>query len=160
MGEGPGALACFKTLDTGEVGCDTHTIDVKIPCDHGCTRTQGYWKTHSKTGPAPYDNTWDKVGTKKEHTAFFKTIWTWISVLWTPPTGGNADLIAGKQYVAAALNKLSGAAVPPAVAKALARLEAHFKGEQTLSKSELLAEAGILEKYNEGDLGVAHCDEK
>ncbi len=28
----------------------------------GCTYTQGYWKTHSHQGPAPYDAGWQKLG--------------------------------------------------------------------------------------------------
>ena len=40
-------------------------VDLLIGCPPGqetvCTRTQGYWKTHSEYGPAEYDETWNEL---------------------------------------------------------------------------------------------------
>lgn len=74
--------ASFKTNDTGTTGSDSWTVKVSVPCAGGCTLTQGYWKTHSKYGPAPYDDTWALVG---EDTPFFQSRLSWYQVLWTPP---------------------------------------------------------------------------
>ena len=54
--------ATFTTNDTGTTGSDSHSVAVNVPCAGGCTLTQGYWKTHSLRGPAPYDDAWLLVG--------------------------------------------------------------------------------------------------
>jgi hypothetical protein len=48
--------ASFLSVDGGDSGADGHTVTVTVPCPTGCTLTQGYWKTHSQEGPAPYDD--------------------------------------------------------------------------------------------------------
>ena len=60
-------IASFVTNDTGATGSDSWTVFIDVLCP-GCTYTQGYWKTHSRYGPAPYDTTWAKVG---EDTPFY-----------------------------------------------------------------------------------------
>ena len=72
----------------------------------GCTLTPGYWKTHSKYGPAPYDATWAEIG---EDTPFFASGKTWYDALWTEPKGGEAYYILAHAYIAAALNFKNGA---------------------------------------------------
>lgn len=54
--------ATFTTNTTQTQGSASATVKVTVPCQGGCTLTQGYWKTHSRYGPAPYDTTWAKVG--------------------------------------------------------------------------------------------------
>jgi hypothetical protein len=71
------------------------------PPKPGCTLTQGYWKTHSKYGPAPYDARWALVG---EDTAFFSSGKTWYEAINTSSAGGNAYYILARQYIAAKLN--------------------------------------------------------
>ncbi len=53
--------ATFKTNDTFATGSDSWSVAATVPC-LGCTLTQGYWKTHSSHGPAPYDDGWLKIG--------------------------------------------------------------------------------------------------
>lgn len=54
--------ATFTTNDTNTTGDATHSISWECsPPPGGCTLTQGYWKTHSEFGPAPYDDTWALV---------------------------------------------------------------------------------------------------
>ncbi len=97
----------------------------------GCTLTQGYWKTHSAYGPAPYDDNWARVGNIDdagwnalglsdvcpgeghcgEDTPLFGGD-TWYNVFWTPPAGGNVYYSLAHQYMAATLNVLNGAAIP------------------------------------------------
>lgn len=84
-------------------------ITVHVPCAGGCTLTQGYWKTHSREGPAPYDEAWKNLGPLEEDTPFFSSGLTWYRVFWTPPKGGNAWIQLAHQYMAAKLNILDGA---------------------------------------------------
>ena len=92
-----------------------------MPCPTGCTLTQGYWKTHSIRGPAPFDDAWNLIeqlpyapgdadGIKEaEAEQFFYSDQTWYQAFWTPPSGGNAYYQLAHQYQAAVLNVLNGA---------------------------------------------------
>lgn len=141
------------------------TVHVRVPCVGGCTLTQGYWKTHSDRGPAPYDDNWANVGPLQEDTPFFTSGLTWYQLFWTPPAGGNAYIQLAHQYMAAKLNILNGASTTPAVTAAIAWAEAFFPGRTpstALSKAQIAAArdaAGILGRYNEGLIGPGHCDE-
>lgn len=158
-------IASFTTNDTGATGNDNHTVNVSVPCATGCTLTQGYWKTHSLYGPAPYDDAWLAVGPAGADTLFFKTGKTWYTVFWTPPAG-NAFYNLAHQYMAAKLNVLNGASQPPEVFSALAQAEAIFNGlpagSTTLTKAQrtlALQLASTLDKYNNGLIGPGHCSE-
>ena len=158
--------ASFVTNDTETSNSDSWTVDVNVPCG-GCTLTQGYWKTHSKYGPAPYDDTWALIG---EDTAFFSSGKSWYQVLWTAPKKGDAYFILAHQYIAARLNILNGASPTSEVNSALA-----FAGEngtngffntydpaKNLSKSvrsQAIYYAGVLGSFNEGIIGPGHCSE-
>jgi hypothetical protein len=141
-----------------------------------CTLTQGYWKTHSDAGPAPYDDTWNLLpggdgvpgsGNDGSSTPFFTTGQTWLEIFNAPPRGGNAYLQLAHQWMAATLNELSGADVPPAVAAALAAGEtlladnaANWNNPSAFSnatRNAMRAAAGTLGSYNEGDIGPGHC---
>jgi hypothetical protein len=154
--------ASFVTDDTATIGSDKWTITVHVPCGGGCTLSQGYWKTHSKYGPAPYDDTWAKVG---EDTAFYLSGQTWYAVLWTTPAGGNAYYILAHQYIAAKLNILNGAASTPQVDAAIAWATTFFNTytpSSTLSKAirkNAVSYASILDRYNNGYVGPGHCSE-
>lgn len=148
--------------DSQTASSDEAVISVSVPsvCNHGCTLTQGYWKTHSKYGPAPYDSTWAVIG---EDTLFFNSGKSWITLFKTPPKGGDAYLQLAHQYMAARLNVEAGASVPSSVATALASATAlfnsvgsTFNASQTTQARQL---AGILGSYNEGALGPGHCSE-
>ena len=90
------------------------TVNVHVPCHGtGCTLTQGYWKTHSQRGPAPYDDNWANLGPLQQDTPFFTSGYTWYSLFWTPPAGGNAYIQLAHQYMAAKLNILNGASTTP-----------------------------------------------
>jgi hypothetical protein len=178
--------ATFETNDNAETDSDDHTVVIDVPCG-GCTLTQGYWKTHSASGPAPYDDTWALLDTwyfngttwvngngafLEEDELFFstKTALTWYTVFWTAPAG-NAYFNLAHQYQAAVLNVLNEASVPANVATAIAHAESLFetytpadiaalKGGNPVRK-DFIATAGILAKYNEGypGFGPGHCDE-
>jgi hypothetical protein len=157
--------ASFETTDTGATGSDDYTVIVTVACNQGCTLTQGYWKTHSDRGPAPYDNAWNSLGALEEDTLFFNSGKTWYQVFWTPPAG-NAYYNLAQQYMAAKLNILNGASSTPAVDAAIAGAEALFNAQgvndTTLSKTErtaALAYAATLDNYNNGLIGPGHCSE-
>jgi hypothetical protein len=126
--------------------------------------TQGYWKTHSIYGPAPYDDTWALIG---EDTIFFLSGKSNYQVLWTAPAG-NAYYILAHQYIAAKLNFLNGA--DPTDAQAAfdaattlfntytpAQIGA-LKGNNATRKL-FLSLATTLDKYNNGLIGPGHCSE-
>ncbi len=153
--------ASFTTNDTGTTGSDSWTVAVDVPCGGGCTLTQGYWKTHSSYGPAPYDETWALIG---EDTTFFGSGLSWYQVLWTPPAKGNVYFILAHQYIAAKLNIWNGAD-GSAIASYLSWAESFFNTytpTSTLSKTvknQAASTAAQLDAYNNGLIGPGHCSE-
>ena len=132
--------------------------------DEGCTRTIGYWQTHSKYGPAKYDATWAEIG---EDTIFFFSGQTWIQVI-KAPTKGNAYYILGQQYIGARLNVEAGASVPAEVQAAINAATALFSNPTNTpanvatlkgaAKQMWITLATLLDNYNNGLIGPGHCD--
>jgi hypothetical protein len=161
--------ASFITNDTDATGSDSWTVNVDVPCVGGCTLTPGYWKTHSRYGPAPYDDTWAQIG---EDTPFFLSGQSYYEVLWTPPQGGNAYYILAHAYIAAELNQLNGASIPADVQYAYDAATdlfekytpeevADFKGKDGKeTRAEFIEQATILDNYNNGIIGPGHCSEE
>jgi hypothetical protein len=154
--------ATYTTNDTGSSDSDNWTVDVTVPCIGGCTLTQGYWKTHSKFGPAPYDDTWDAYMGGE---TLFLYGQSWYAAFWTPPRGGDPYYILSHQYMAAKLNILNGASSPPEVIDALNEawtwLQSNEPGEKLRKFQRYwpLHLAFILGQYNEGLIGPGHCSE-
>jgi hypothetical protein len=154
--------ASFVTDDKKVTGSASCSFKVKVPCVGGCTLTQGYWKTHSIYGPAPYDDTWAKIG---ENTPFFKSGYTYYSIMWVAPAG-NAYFILAHQYIAAKLNILNGASTTTDVTAAIAGAEALFNAQGTndvtfsaQERKSALIYATTLDNYNNGLIGPGHCSE-
>lgn len=135
------------------------------PVVGGCTYTQGYWKTHSEFGPAPYDDTWAQLPNGAS-TTFFLSGQSYNQVFNTAPAG-NAYYQLAHQWMAAQLNMLDGASVPANVASAFGTAQSLFgtytpaqigalKGSDALRK-QFVSLAGILADYNEGKSGPGHC---
>ncbi len=131
-----------------------------------CTLTQGYWKTHSKYGPAPHDDTWTLLG---EDTIFYLSELTYYDVINTPPAGGNSYFSLAHQYIAAVLNQLNGASVPTEVQTAITSAADLF-GQYTPAdigalagnnpvKQQFNTLAELLDDYNNGLIGPGHCDD-
>ncbi|MHC4645087.1 MAG: hypothetical protein ACYTBJ_06280 [Planctomycetota bacterium] len=161
--------AYFVTQDTQTTGSDDWTIAVTIPCE-GCTLTPGYWKTHSKYGPAPYDDAWAMVDPDGEDTMFFDTGKSWYEVLWTNPKKGNAYYILAHAYIAAALNVMNDADIPADVLDAwndaTTLLDDYdtnmnsLKGKNSAEiRADFIAIAKLLDDYNNGITGPGHCTE-
>ena len=73
--------ASFVTNDFGITGSDDCPIQVSVPCYGGCTLTQGYWKTHSEYGPAPYDDTWALLPAGADSPFFLCDHWKCIPII-------------------------------------------------------------------------------
>jgi len=131
--------------------------NVAVPDDgDGCTHTMGFWKTHPNAWPAGFDPD-DPFGTS--------TTETWLDTFWTPSAGGNAYFILAHQYMAAVLSEASGAAVPSGVQAAIDGAAAFFASAPYgvsptgATRAQLLSWADLLDSYNNGNEGVAHCDD-
>jgi hypothetical protein len=131
----------------------------------GCTRGQGYWKTHSIYGPAPYDSVWALVG---EDSTFFLSNKRYYEVCWTPPSGGNAYYMLAHFYIATKLNFESGAdpsEVQEAFDDATELFETYtpeyingLKGNNPI-RQHFISLKNILGHYNDGEIGPGHCEE-
>jgi hypothetical protein len=161
--------ADFLTGDSGTTGEDSWTVTVDVPCVDGCTLTQGYWKTHSEFGPAPYDDTWALLPNGAD-TMFFLSGQSYYEVLWTAPKG-NAYYNLAHQYIAAELNVLNGASIPSEALDAWNEAAELFstytpaevdelKGKNGNElRAQFIALAEILDAYNNGLIGPGHCSE-
>lgn len=137
----------------------------KIETPSGCTLTQGYWKTHSSYGKAPYDDAWALLP-NGANTTFFLSGKTWYQVFWTAPKD-NAYYQLAYQYMAAKLNILNGAngsAIQPQITSAETLFGkytpaqiAALKGSNATRK-QFITLAGKLGNYNEGLIGPGHCN--
>lgn len=157
-------IASFVTNDTGATGSDSHTVNVTVNCETGCSLTQGYWKTHSTYGPAPYDNTWALLADGAD-TTFFLSNQSYYEVLWTSPAG-NAYYNLAHQYIAAELNLLNGAsssAITTEMAAAKQLFDTYSPAQVAAlkgkDKAAWTALAQKLDAYNNGLTGPSHCDE-
>lgn len=154
----------------GASGSDQARVNANVTCVTGCTLTQGYWKTHSDRGPAPYDDTWLALGTLQEDTPFFLSGQTWYQVFWTAPRG-NAYYNLAHQYMAAKLNDYNNTTpLPAAVLAAITQAETLFNAytdEQigalsgnNATRQQFISLAGTLANFNEGNVtGWPHCSE-
>jgi hypothetical protein len=172
--------ACFYYIPddvTIPAGCSPLPITIDVTgC--GCTLTQGYWKTHSSHGPAPYDKTWGLLDANKDgkfqgsDEPFFipPNKQTWYQVFQTPPSGGNVYYQLAYQYMGAKMNILKGAASPQKVTDAINWAETSFfnlytptqVGDKKFDKKirdQANSYASLLDQYNSGTIGPGHCKE-
>lgn len=158
---GSPASATLATYSSEDLTLDFGFVAIPVT---GCTYTQGYWKTHSEFGPAPYDPTWAQLANGAS-TAFFLSGGTWYSVFHTAPAG-NVYYSLAHQYMAAKLSILAGAA-PTAVAATITAAEAllntytpaqvrAMKGSNPV-RQQFTALAETLDRYNNGLTGPGHC---
>lgn len=151
--------ATSVTNDTSTSDTSSWTVDANVACVTGCTLTQGYWRTHSDQGPAPFDDAWEALGPLQEDTLFFDSGQTYYEILWSAPKKGNAYLILAHQYIAAELNMLNGATASASVQAAFDTATAYFSSGGA-TKAQLISWAATLDQFNNGLLGTAHCSEQ
>jgi hypothetical protein len=130
-----------------------------IPSGGGCTLTQGYWKNH----PSKWPTQMLTIGGVTYAQAELLTIFA------TPPTG-DASLILGHQLIASMLNAANGAGqaqVGSAIQAAQAWMAANKDADGRLPYGVAATSAGgaaavaisaTLDTYNNGGLGVPHCN--
>jgi hypothetical protein len=125
----------------------------------GCTLTQGYWKNHEENWPAPYSATapWMQAGNLVTNT-------TWDGLMETSSKGGNSYIQLAHQWIAASLNKASGASVPAGVQTTLNLSGAWLLANTpvagalpVIKDAQATAWAGTLDDYNNGLTGPGHC---
>ncbi len=124
-----------------------------------CTLTLGYWKTH------PED--WDAAGDNKPFLTtelFYNSGVSYLTIMNTPPSGGNAYLQLAHQYIAAVLNTGGGASGVAAVDAAIAGAAAYFAAAPAgipnptgALRTQLQAWATTLDNFNNGITGPGHC---
>ena len=164
IGEQITNMARLTEADSGTERLASAVAEISTgPCATGCTRTYGYWKTHTRYGPAPRDPTWDQIGENGEDTPFYQSGQTYYQVLGTPARG-NAYYILAYQFIAARLNLLSGASSTPEVDEALAWSETFFSqfppdNVPPDQRDTAISSANLLDRYNNGEIGPGHCDE-
>ena len=148
-------LATLTESDTHESRTAEATVHLTAPlCPVGCVWTQGFWKTHPDVWPSGFH----------PDAPFFSSGKTWMEALWTPPRG-DAYFILAHQYIAAALNRASGASMPAEVKDAFdaatAWFGSHRPGVPAASPDgqEAIRHAEVLAAYNEGQMGVPHCED-
>jgi hypothetical protein len=121
----------------------------------GCTLTQGYWKNHPSAWPVNQLTLGGVTYSEDEL----------ITILQTPPSGGDASLILAHQLIAALLNVQKGAGVPPAVQSAIdaaqAWLASHKDADGRLPygvhDDAATSLADTLDRFNNGLAGPPHC---
>lgn len=144
----------------GLFDCSADIVCRPPPTGHGCTLTPGYWKTHSRYGPARYDATWASLG---ENTIFFLSGKTYYQVMWTDSV--DKYYILARSYIAATLNVEAGASTTEDVDEALSFAQAFFASHApgaalpSALRAQVIGMAGILDNYNNGLLGPGHCPE-
>jgi hypothetical protein len=158
-------VASFATTDTGATGSDSVTVGSSVTCPpSSCTLTQGYWKTHSAYGPAPYDATWALLEPGQENTPFFSSGVSYYEAFQIRPREGAYWTLA-HQYIAAKLNGLNGASLA-SVQSSFDQATAIFqeKTPSQIGKNGPLANqckqlAAALDAFNNGAVGPGHCSE-
>ncbi len=125
---------------------------MSIPAQN-CTYTQGFWKTHPDAWPVSVLTLGTVTYTKTELLDILST-----------PAGGNGLLILAHQLIAAELNIANGADPTP-VASTIAAANALIDGlvippvgSGFLDPSAVNALKDVLDSYNNGSLGVPHCN--
>lgn len=96
---------------------------------------------------------------------FFSSGLTWQQILETPPKGGNAYLILAHQYIAAVLNRASGASAPSSLRTIINQSTTWFSSDTNVdscSGSDCETQknwAALLDTYNNGLYpgAPAHC---
>lgn len=157
------SAAHYTGYDTGATASAPWSIAGNVPCDPGCTLSAQYWKMHSEWGPRRYNPVWGELGELGENTPFFLSGGTYIQAM-TRRAFGNPYWTLARTYIAAKLNQLNGAQLPPSVATAfdnatsLLTLYTPTQIHWTFSlRRAAVRAAATLKDFNQGRLGPGRC---
>ena len=146
----------WNTATIVETG-GSSTTTVVVACS-GCTQPKSYWKTHTSSGGAGYDEAWSLIG---ESTPFYQSGLTWVSMI-RAPMRGDAYRSLAQEYIAAWLNSSSGAYIPFGIDNAMRNANMllatynDFPGDEWyLSNMSQLSRT--LKSYNGGQVGPGRC---
>jgi hypothetical protein len=135
---------------------EEHTSDAKVTittaeCQQGgCTRTIGYWKT------APHAAALEAQLPITLYPGYDVTTVAQAQTILGIPNPSSADDKLKAQLLAALLDIKAGAD-GSAVTSTIADAQAYLAGNLTLTKSQVLALATVLDNYNNGLIGPGHC---
>jgi hypothetical protein len=126
----------------------------------GCTLGADYWRTHSRDGAAPFDDTWDLLG-ESGRAQFFNAGETYQEIL-ADRAGVGPYYRLARAYIAAQLNGINGAPLPDDVARAFEQATVLFLAADpdrpdAGAAQHLEALAAVLEDYNAGVNGPGTC---
>lgn len=126
----------------------------------GCTLGVGYWREHAEGGSRPYDDIWDRLGSRGGETVFFDRTRTYLDVLSNKELDTAYDRLA-QVFVATELNRLNRAILPPdaeaAYEQASALLIRGKPGDDAAQEAEFDRLAQILAGYVDGGIGPGRC---
>lgn len=145
--------------DVGVVITFTNTFAPPPPPGPVCTLTQGFWKNHEER--------WNDAGDGKPFlvtSTFYNSGVSYLTIMNTPPKGGNAYLQLAHQFIAAMLNTNGGSSGVASVDGALAGAAAYFAGAAAgipnpsgATRTQLQSWATTLDDFNNGKSGPGHC---
>jgi hypothetical protein len=146
----PGALVVF-----------TNTKIPPVIPQPSCTYTQGYWKNHESAWPAPYSPTAQWL----DGTHVVNGV-TWDGLMGKNVSGGNSYMQLAHQWIAATLNLAGATSNIPSVAAAMSQGQAWLKSHTpastnsvpNLKDAQATAWASTLDDFNNGRLGISHCE--
>jgi hypothetical protein len=143
-----------ENLERSYVGYDY------LLAEGGCTLPESYWRTHSRSGEAPFDAVWDRLGDGGE-AQFFNAPESYHQIL---AEGAKDDPYyrLARAYVAAELNSMNGAPLPDAAAAAFEDAAVLFLGADPEridpdAAPRFATLAAALEQYNAGATGPGTC---
>jgi hypothetical protein len=127
----------------------------------GCTYETGWYKNHPGSVDLfirPDVPTYVDVRRPLEFMSLRLNL-SWQEIL-DAPARGNAELIAAKQMIAAAMNvERNDGFIPEPIAEAYLAVWNHYEDsvQHPLTRDQLTTYASILAAYNEGSLGSPPC---
>lgn len=155
-------LANTATVDVGNKLTLTASASISVTCpppDDGCTRTQGFWKTH-------YPEAWP-AGVLAGGMTLGSVTYTaaQLEAIFLQPVRGNGLISLSHQLIAAKLNVASGAD-PSSAQSAISAADGLIGGlvvppvgSGYLAPSSTSALNTALTNFNEGLTGPGHCVE-
>ena len=131
-----------------------------LPTAGGCTLPAEYWRTHSRDGGAPFDDTWDLLGDDAK-TKFFNAPETYDQIL-VAGVGSGPYYRLARAYIAAELNSINGASFPDDMARAFEEATVLFLAAdpaqlEAAAVARFEALANVLDDFSAGVVGPGSC---
>ncbi|MGH6896264.1 MAG: PASTA domain-containing protein [Geminicoccaceae bacterium] len=153
------ASVCPERIPGDDIQRSYRRYDYQL-IEGGCTLGADYWRTHSRDGAAPFDDTWDLLG-ESGRAQFFNAGATYEEIL-AEGAGDGPYYRLARAFIAAQLNGINSAPLPDDVASAFEAatvlfLAADPERPDAEAAPRLEALADVLEDYNAGAKGPGTC---